>query len=106
MKPDLSTLRSRLKLALDALYGKRLRNVYLFGSYARGEEDPESDLDVLIVLDRIDRYGQEVDRTGEIISALSLDYGLSLSRVFVTERDWLESRLPFLRAVRSEAIPA
>jgi uncharacterized protein len=106
MKPELSSLRSRLKQALESLYGVRLRSVYLFGSYARGDMDSESDLDVLIVLDRIDRYGQEVDRTGEVISSLSLDYGLSLSRVFVTENDWLESRLPFLQAVRSEAVPA
>ena len=44
---------SELKDGLAALYSARLKGLYLFGSYARGEARPESDLDVLIVLDSI-----------------------------------------------------
>lgn len=41
--------------ALDALrevYGPSLVSVVLFGSYARGEQAPSSDLDILVVLDK------------------------------------------------------
>jgi predicted nucleotidyltransferase len=79
---------------------------YLFGSYARGEADSESDADVLVVLDRVDRYGAEVERTGQLISELSLKYGVSVSRTFVSEREWLGGESPFLTNVREEAIPA
>lgn len=95
-----------LKGGLQVIYGGRLRNVYLYGSYARGEQDGESDVDILVVLDRVDRYGAEVDRTGALISALALKHGLSISRVFVSEQDWAAGRPPFVAMAQREAIPA
>jgi uncharacterized protein len=100
------TALDELKAGLTRIYGERLRGVYLYGSYARGEADAESDLDVLIVLDRIDRYAAEVDRTGALVSDLSLEYERSISRVFVSERDWSSRETPFLLNARDEAIPA
>ena len=58
------------------------------------------------VLDHCDHYGAEIDRTGYLVSALSLKYGVSVSRVFVTESDWSRRETPFLANVREEAIPA
>ena len=84
----------------------RLRGIYLFGSYARGDADSESDVDVLVVLDDIARYGQGVDRTGGTGSELSLRYGVSISQIFVREREWLHPDSPFLLNVREEAVGA
>lgn len=39
-----------LKQELVKLYGERLRGIYLYGSYARGDFTEDSDVDVLIVL--------------------------------------------------------
>ncbi len=100
------TVLSRLREGLSALYGPRLRGVYLFGSYARGEQGAESDLDVLIVLDTVTDYSDEVERTGHLVADLSLEYGVSISRVFVPEGDWLHRQTRFLSNVRREAIPA
>jgi predicted nucleotidyltransferase len=101
----LKTLLGELKKGLLQTYGTRLKGVYLFGSYARGEQRSESDVDVLIVLDCLDHYAVEVDRSGELISKLSLKYGLSISRVFVSEADWRHRETPFLINAREEAIP-
>ncbi len=95
-----------LKEELQQLYGERLKSVYLFGSYARGEQDRESDIDVLVVLDEVGRYGAEVDRTSQLTSELSLRYGVSISKVFVQENDWLRRDSPFLANVREEAVRA
>jgi hypothetical protein len=65
-----------------------------------------SDVDVLVLLDRIDRYAAEVDRAGPAIAAISLDYGVSVSPVFIPEQDWLRSENPFVLGVRHEAVPA
>jgi len=91
---------------LSRLYGPRLRDVLLFGSYARGDFDSESDVDVLVVLDELANYGAEVDRTGPAVSELSLKYGVSISRVFVSEHSWGNKRTAFLDQVRSEAVTA
>lgn len=106
MNEKIRTLMRELKAGLVQIYGDRIKGVYLYGSYARGEADLESDVDVLIVLDHFDRYGREVDRTGPLASELSLKHGVSISLVFMRERDWLHSETPFLENVREEAIPA
>lgn len=95
-----------LRKGLQEAFGDRLHGVYLYGSYARGEADIESDVDVLIVLDRVVRYGADLDRSSQLISDLSLKYGVSISRVLVSEEDWANRQSPFLLNVRDEAVPA
>jgi len=105
-KPTIRELLLELKSELGSIYKEQLKGVYLFGSYARGEADPDSDLDVLVVLLDFDRYAHEVDRTGALAADLSLKYGVSVSLVFMREHEWLRGDTPFLMNVREEAIPA
>jgi predicted nucleotidyltransferase len=102
----IETLMSELRAGLLELYGPRLKGVYLFGSYARGEQEAESDVDVLVVLDDFGDYGEEVDRAISLTSKLSLAHDVSVSKVFVRERDWLHGDTPFLKNVREEAVLA
>lgn len=48
---DSATLRARIRSALDA-HGAGVAAAYLFGSHARGDAGPESDVDVALLLAR------------------------------------------------------
>jgi len=98
-------LLARLKKGLEELYGERLQGVYLFGSYGRGQADEHSDIDVLIVLDEVRHYSEEIARTSELIGQLSLESNRSISRVFVSAERWREEQTMFFLNVRQEAQP-
>lgn len=93
---------AELRRRLERTYSDRLRGLYLYGSYARGEARRGSDLDVLVVLDRIDSYYQEIERTSHDTAALSLEHDLTISTVFTTETRWRSGDSTFLRNVRDE----
>lgn len=106
MPDNIRKLLGELKQELTHVYGERLKGVYLYGSYARGENQPGSDVDVMIVLASYQRYGDEIKRTSEMNAKLSLDYNISISRLFMTEERWKYEDSPFLRNVRAQGHPA
>lgn len=106
LKPRIRELLARLRRGLEDLYGERLEDVYLFGSYARDKATSESDLDILVVLDEVEDYGREIEHTGELVSSLSLEYEVSISRVFASSSAWRHRDSPFLCNVREHAIAA
>jgi predicted nucleotidyltransferase len=96
---------AELRRAFEGLYGDRLVQMVLFGSHARDDAEPESDIDVLVVLkDPVD-VAEEIPRTGELVSALSLDHNAVVSCVFMGEGRFLHRNGPLLRNVRKEGVP-
>ena len=102
----LKQLLAELKGGLEGIYGGRLKSLFLFGSYARGEQQKDSDLDVLVVLDEFERANLEINRTSLLVSRLSLNYAVTITRFFVTEDDWKKGATSFLANVREDAIAA
>ena len=99
-------LMKELKEVLAQIYGDKLKAVYLYGSYARGDYRQGSDVDVMVVIRNYKSYGKEIDRTGELTSNLSLEYGISISRVLMKEVQWKTSDTPLLHNIRMDGVPA
>jgi len=92
---------------VEKLYGKRLKKIILYGSYARGQaNDEHSDIDLAVVLDGDISPGKEIDRMIDIITDINLDYGVLLSVYPVSENDYRSVNSPLLLNVRREGIPA
>jgi hypothetical protein len=51
----------------------------------------------------VDRYGEEIRRTGGIFSSLSLEAEITIVPVFASESDWRNAISAFLANVRREA---
>ena len=95
---------TKLKDSLDTLYKERLRGLYVYGSVARGEARPDSDVDIAMILDDFERPWPEIQRTGEIVSALSLEYDLTFSLIPVTWQDWSANAKPLVRNIHREGV--
>jgi len=93
----------RLKREIAALYGPRLKQVLLYGSRARGDFRPDSDYDVLVVLEGPFDWWSEVKRLGEVSWNITYDTGAVPSLKPVAPEE-LERRTGFMHNVRQEAL--
>ena len=99
-------LMKELKEGLVRIYGDRLKAVYLYGSYARGDYRQGSDVDVMILLSDYRNYWEELRRSTELASDISLEYDVTVSRLIMKEIQWKESDMPVLRNIHKEGVPA
>lgn len=106
MPAGLVALLRRLDAELAALYGERYGGLVLYGSYARGEADEGSDVDLLLLLGGEVDQAREVLRAEEIKWPLSLESGYVLSLLPVSVAAYHSSEDPFLWNARREGIPA
>jgi len=86
------------------LYGDRLVTLMLYGSQARGEAEPGSDIDLMVVLKGPVQPCLEVERSGGIFTEVSLHFDELVSCVFVNEQDFATRNTPLLLNVRREGV--
>ncbi len=104
MDRNLQTILAELQGEMRGIYGDRLDSLLLFGSQARGEAEPGSDIDLLVVLKDAVHPGVEIKKTGHIVSSLSLRYDVVLSLTFVSTARFAKERSPLFLNIRREGI--
>jgi predicted nucleotidyltransferase len=104
MSGEVEQIISEFRDRIQAEYGDRLVKLVVFGSEARGDAEPDSDIDLLVVLKGPVELGKEVNRLGQIRSEFCLEYGRVISCIFMDEQRFNSSDSPLLRNVRREGV--
>jgi uncharacterized protein len=104
MNDALTAILAELRRRFEALYGERLVQMILFGSQARGDAEPGSDIDVLVVLSGKVSPCEEIARTIEHVADVSLHHNEVVSCVFVSEEQFERERSPLLLNIRREGV--
>lgn len=104
MNEKLTAILGELRQYLEALYGERLVKMVLFGSQARGDARPDSDIDVLIVLNEPFNYSYETERLSFVVAPLCLKHNIVISCAFVTLEQFKQGNNAFFRNIHQEGI--
>ena len=104
MPADVQHPLAQLRTALEGMYGARLARVVLFGSRARGQARPDSDIDLLVVLRGEVDPNEEMRRTAALVSRVSLVHDTVISCVYASEDEYDAGQSPLLVNVRREGV--
>ena len=95
----------RFAATLRERWGSEILEIHLFGSKARGDAGPESDVDLLIVTERGD--WKLKDEIGRVATSILLSEGIYLSIKVLGRtlyRRFVALDAPFIKNVLSEGI--
>lgn len=105
-KNDLLNIAKELSMETMAICPK-LEKIILYGSYARGDNTSDSDVDVMIIIDDTEEAVREYRKKISLISSeLSLKYDVLLS-VLLRDKKSFEKRsqyVPFYQNVVNEGV--
>jgi predicted nucleotidyltransferase len=104
MGEELQAIVAELRDHFARLYGPRLVRLVLFGSQARGDAEPGSDIDVLVVLESPVNAAEEAALTLNFRAELSLRYNTVVSCIFMSAQRFEHERSPLLLNVRREGV--
>ena len=92
---------------VKAILGKNLTKVILYGSYARGDYNENSDVDIMILTTLTDSEIEKVEtKIFDLAFDYEMEYGIEISVVVKNEEHfnyWLGA-LPFYNNVQEEGI--
>lgn len=92
---------------IKKIFGKQLKKVIIYGSYARGDFTENSDIDVMILVSLAEEeIHQYTDQVSDCAFEYLLKYGIDISPVVRNETHfnyWVEN-LPYYRNVQNDGV--
>jgi predicted nucleotidyltransferase len=92
---------------LQEILGQKLRKVILYGSYARGDFDDESDIDIVALADvNEDEYWGYWKKIGKIVNSISLKNEIltSISLINISHFFTYLEAIPFYQNVMKDGL--
>ncbi len=88
-----------------AHYGDRLSKIILFGSYARGEANEDSDVDLMLLLNDDDvSSNNEKTQIFDISWSLFMKYSIIISALPVSLKKFISTNKALYRFIKKEGI--
>lgn len=94
---------SRVRKALDVMYGNRLERAVLYGSRARGDARADSDYDVAVFLRDMNDRDPELHRLADLSTHIIEETGEFVHAMPYAAGSYNE-RTPLMREIRREGI--
>jgi predicted nucleotidyltransferase len=95
---------AQIRPLLARAYGPRLHGLVLYGSEARGEAQPDSDIDVLVVLRGPVHLWRDLQTALHALYPLSLRWERPISPKPVDAQEYAEEDCPLYHTAREEGI--
>lgn len=100
---QIDALLAYLRDKLAALYGEGLKGLWLFGSYARGDATPHSDVDIAVVLDDAAYDSDDLDRlASDVFYEAGLRFDAPASRIRLRLSEFERAMMPLVRNILRE----
>lgn len=94
----------QIRPRLEREFGLRLKGVMLFGSRARGDHRPDSDVDLLVLLDPPFSLAQDQSRVVHALYPVQLETEFLMHALPVDASDYASQRLAIFREIRKEGV--
>lgn len=104
MQSQIKDILSEVKNVLDNLYKENLVDILLYGSYARESYNEHSDIDLLIVLKKIESVGKEIDKIVDAVYDITLEHSTLISFIPITYDDYRTINSPLILNIKKEGI--
>jgi uncharacterized protein len=101
---DIKSLLSQIKDVLNGLYGERLVEMILYGSFARDEATQDSDIDIAVVLRGEMNKFKEIRRLNDATYHLMLEYGELVSFYPISEEELVDIEWPLHYYIQREGM--
>lgn len=106
--PSVASALRVFETCIRELYGPRLVRIVLFGSRARADAKEDSDVDVAVVLDRIDDRAAERNRLADAAYDAIVEHSVEIQAWPISQTEWhdpMRHRNPDLvRSIRRDGI--
>lgn len=106
-KDQVQELLNAISAIYSAVYGTSVDQVILYGSYARGDEKEDSDLDIVaIVHGNREQLQKDLYKVWEASGELELEYDMILSPTVIPYDEFQKYRndLPYYRNIATEGV--
>ncbi|MCM1193051.1 MAG: nucleotidyltransferase domain-containing protein [Butyrivibrio sp.] len=104
---ELNVILRKLVKAYKSVYGEQIVKILLYGSYARGDHDNTSDIDIVALVHGERSVLQErLKQIWDISSDLELEYEIILSPTVIPYEEYVRflDVLPYYRNIEEEGV--